>query len=912
MVDKYEEEMPYAELGSPTRQNCINNPAQRVGNSGAPPLPPRRPTTFLKSYEHTSYSDATSLQKDRHDFRGSLSDSEVNLYSNNLRLNDSVGSNTSVCSAHTAFTYLSIGLKRTAGSPETDRNLLYSSIRSPTGGFSRVPSEYQLLSDLPISKEFQSTTVNRFVPTKGLESDDNTSGIFVKDSLHFPPEDWSLTIDELIQFNTLPGAIEDLRQQDFKRYIVTKVLPRLRRTNIEGIAKLLHIGSETITDIVIPVLFEETIETELYCGNAEDFYQAFNAVIEVFTIANSSPDLLLILFNLASIIRRKYSENQMTLKTNMCKKCQKRYRSLRTSKVCHRLSAIKLLTEQMQSSTKWEIPKSSAEGQSFPTTNFVDQYSHLFGIINKIFLSTDCSKYVEELKCTTRLLVEKKHKPQSENSTFQDIILRLVTTGCYLLLRNDTYLELQSKERLEGLFDVLDLILMNTNVLQETRMSLMTVLEPLFLVENTEIVQRILRVFINNHKKSVPVSRLVQQYTMKELLYTGITFPNYTCLNEREPKWITTKGILSYNDKEILLYCLMPTLHCLSQGKITECQPAACKKEKHVHINSLQMLTYLQHGKTHNSVIQLLAYQIHPLPLFYITERISSLTLNEFLLRKRKQSKWQTYKMLTSLVMEIVDVVIFLKDRGIVHRDLTSHAFRICDGGQRIVLHDFSIALKLDGKDFIQGKNLINLYFCYYYTADDYRLIPTLWSAPESILEDKYSVKSDAWMVGHLLYEVFTHGCQPYTEMYTFGIDKVLSYVVFHNLQPKQWQCIPKCIYELIIALLQRNPEDRRDLSEIQHKLKETVDSYSNQGSRRRHLSLRSEENELYPSIDPKQDLPRNVSFNAEDEKTNYKLIGGASSGMIDFNLSFPKLSFSTKIGKICISKFRHRHKYKL
>ncbi|CAC5422189.1 unnamed protein product [Mytilus coruscus] len=92
--------------------------------------------------------------------------------------------------------------------------------------------------------------------------------------------------------------------------------------------------------------------------------------------------------------------------------------------------------------------------------------------------------------------------------------------------------------------------------------------------------------------------------------------------------------------------------------------------------------------------------------------------------------------------------------------------------------------------------------------------------------------------------------------MYTFGIDKVLSYVVFHNLQPKQWQCIPKCIFELIIALLQRNPEDRSDLSEIQNKLKETVDTYSNQGSRRRHLSLRSEEDKLYPSIDPKQDLP--------------------------------------------------------
>ncbi|CAC5422188.1 unnamed protein product [Mytilus coruscus] len=716
MADNYEDEMAYAEVGSPTRPNYINIPALRVGNSVAPPLPPRRPTSSPKSYENTSYSNTTSTPKDRHDSRGSLSDSQFNQYSNNLRLNDSFGSNASVCTVNDTSTYLGRRFKRTAGSPETDTNQIYTSIPSPTGGFNRVPSEYQLHSDLPISKGIQSTTANHFVSTKRLEPDENTSGIFVKDSLHSPSDDWSRTIDELINLNTLPAAMEDLRKQDFKRYIVTKVLPRLRRTNIAGMAKLLHIGSETIKDIVIPVLFEETIETDLYCENAEDFYQAFDAIIKVYTITNSSPDLLLILFNLASIIRRNYNENQKTQKKNMCQNCQERCKSLKTSKVCHLLSALKLLTEHIKSSTKWKIPRSNAEeGQSFPTINFVDNYSYLFGILNKIFLSTDCSKYVDELKRTTRHLVEKKHKPHTESSTFQDILLRLVTTGCYLLLRNDAYLELQSNERLEGLLEVLDLILMDTNVLQETRMSLMTVLEPLLLVENTEIVKRILQVFIKNHQKSVPVSRLVQQYIMKELLYTGITFPNYTCLNELEPKWLTTKGILSYNEKEILLHCLMPTLHCLSKGRITECQPAAGQKERNVHINSLQILTYLQDGKTHNSVIQLLAYQFHPLPLFYITERMSSLTLNEFLLRKRKQSKWQPYKMLTSLVMEIVDVVIFLKDRGIVHRDLTSHAFRICDGGQRIVLHDFSIALMLEGKDFIQ--------------ANDYHLIPTLWSA---------------------------------------------------------------------------------------------------------------------------------------------------------------------------------------
>ncbi|CAG2233164.1 unnamed protein product [Mytilus edulis] len=81
--------------------------------------------------------------------------------------------------------------------------------------------------------------------------------------------------------------------------------------------------------------------------------------------------------------------------------------------------------------------------------------------------------------------------------------------------------------------------------------------------------------------------------------------------------------------------------------------------------------------------------------------------------------------------------------------------------------------------------------------------------------------------------------------------------VVFHNLQPKQWPYIPKCIFELITALLQRNPDDRCDLSEIHYKLEETIDMYSNHvGSKRRHPSFRHEEDALYASIDPKQDIP--------------------------------------------------------
>lgn len=184
MAAKYEDdEMPYAEVGSPTRHLYINIPARQERNSVAPPLPPRRRQTALpKSPEDTRYNNTTSILRDRHDARGHLADSQPNLHSNNLSLNRSLGSTASL---NDTSTFPRRGFQSNGGSPETDSNRIYYSINSSSGGLNRVPSEYQLFSDLPISRGFQNTTSNHFVSTKRLEPDENSSGIFVKDSLHF-------------------------------------------------------------------------------------------------------------------------------------------------------------------------------------------------------------------------------------------------------------------------------------------------------------------------------------------------------------------------------------------------------------------------------------------------------------------------------------------------------------------------------------------------------------------------------------------------------------------------------------------------------------------------------------------------------------------------------------------------------
>ena len=43
-------------------------------------------------------------------------------------------------------------------------------------------------------------------------------------------------------------------------------------------------------------------------------------------------------------------------------------------------------------------------------------------------------------------------------------------------------------------------------------------------------------------------------------------------------------------------------------------------------------------------------------------------------------------------------------------------------------------------------------------------MLPIRWMPPESILYRKFSVESDVWSFGVVLWEVFTHGKQPWYE----------------------------------------------------------------------------------------------------------------------------------------------------
>ena len=60
-------------------------------------------------------------------------------------------------------------------------------------------------------------------------------------------------------------------------------------------------------------------------------------------------------------------------------------------------------------------------------------------------------------------------------------------------------------------------------------------------------------------------------------------------------------------------------------------------------------------------------------------------------------------------------------------------------------------------------------------------MLPVRWMPPESVMYRKFTVESDVWSFGVVLWEVFTYGKQPFYEMsnhevkYFVSLMKMLS-----------------------------------------------------------------------------------------------------------------------------------------
>ncbi|KAI1892837.1 hypothetical protein AGOR_G00137640 [Albula goreensis] len=157
-------------------------------------------------------------------------------------------------------------------------------------------------------------------------------------------------------------------------------------------------------------------------------------------------------------------------------------------------------------------------------------------------------------------------------------------------------------------------------------------------------------------------------------------------------------------------------------------------------VKEVQALKNLHHPK----LIQLLALCSRGEPVYIVTELMTKGSLKSYL--ASPEGHVLTSAHLIYMASQVAEGMAYLEDRSIVHRDLAARNILV---GDDLVckVADFGLARII--KDSV-------------YTASRSTKIPVRWTAPEAAIHQRFSVKSDVWSFGVLLYEMMSRGKMPY------------------------------------------------------------------------------------------------------------------------------------------------------
>ncbi|KAL3868105.1 hypothetical protein ACJMK2_040941 [Sinanodonta woodiana] len=257
--------------------------------------------------------------------------------------------------------------------------------------------------------------------------------------------------------------------------------------------------------------------------------------------------------------------------------------------------------------------------------------------------------------------------------------------------------------------------------------------------------------------------------------------------------------------------------------------------------NNLSTLALLQSKNVHSNIVQLIAYQWKTDPKFFVVEEPNGVKLQEYLLLKRNQNDWLSDLKLIFIVKQALSAVQHLHDLYIVHRDLTSARFKICPESMTLKLVDFRLAKETNNQDVIVCLN------------EETRLA-VRWTSPESQDSDKYSFRSDVYMFGHLMLEIWTHGCWPFSEHHDKSTDNIMEMVVRGGLKPKQPRCVPNEVFKAMLSSWETE-EKRISTKVLMEDLNNLLELYSERKGTRSSATQQIDEN--YPTISKLQ-LERN------------------------------------------------------
>ncbi|KAM9343989.1 protein-tyrosine kinase 6b [Pholidichthys leucotaenia] len=198
----------------------------------------------------------------------------------------------------------------------------------------------------------------------------------------------------------------------------------------------------------------------------------------------------------------------------------------------------------------------------------------------------------------------------------------------------------------------------------------------------------------------------------------------------------------------------------------------------------------------HHHLLSLFAVCTASQPFYIITELMEKGSLLNFL--RGPEGSQLDVDLLIDMAAQVADGMSYLEEMKSIHRDLAARNVLV---GENYIckVADFGLARVIKEQIYI--------------TND--KKIPYKWTAPEAISYGMFSIKSDVWSFGVLLYEIITHGEIPYP---AYNNQETAEQVKLGYRMPAPPKC-PPFLYQIMLQCWSTEPADRPSFMTLKTKL---------------------------------------------------------------------------------------------
>nr|XP_003472309.1 tyrosine-protein kinase JAK2 [Cavia porcellus] len=290
-----------------------------------------------------------------------------------------------------------------------------------------------------------------------------------------------------------------------------------------------------------------------------------------------------------------------------------------------------------------------------------------------------------------------------------------------------------------------------------------------------------------------------------------------TQFEERHLKFLQQLGKGNFGSVEMCRYDPLED----NTGEVVAVKKLQHSTEEHLRDfeREIEILKSLQH----DNIVKYkgVCYSAGRRNLRLIMEYLPYGSLRDYL---QKHKERIDHKKLLQYTSQICKGMEYLGTKRYIHRDLATRNILV-ENENRVKIGDFGLTKVLP-----QDKE--------YYKVKEPGESPIFWYAPESLTESKFSVASDVWSFGVVLYELFTYieksKSPPAEFMRMIGNDKQGQMIVFHLIEllknngrlPRPDGC-PDEIYMIMTECWNNNVNQRPSFKDLSFRVDQIRDNMS-------------------------------------------------------------------------------------